>query len=180
MTMKRLLLLAPLALIALACGESDEGSNAPAPDGGAAPADWTLKADPGDALSVIEAHTMKPGQTVRVVGRISNIVDGFATFNLVDDQYEWCGRTGEDHCETPWDYCCVLEAKEAERVVLVEAHDASGTTAETESLGLRLLDLVVVEGTLAKDEHGTLSVIATGWFRRDRPELSPDLKWPGK
>ena len=36
---------------------------------------------------------------------------------------------------------------------------------------LKLLDLVAVKGRLTKDEHGNVTLLAGGWFRRERPTL---------
>jgi hypothetical protein len=43
---------------------------------------------------------------------------------------------------------------------------------------LRLLDLLVVKGTVEKDEHGNVTVVAVGWHRRERPDLPEGLHWP--
>ena len=178
--MKRSLVLASVALLALACGSepgAPESSNGSSSDG--TPATWVLDADPGDAISVLEAKDGEPGDTVRVVGRVSVLVPGHAAFRLVDEGLAYCGQVNkEDGCKTPWDYCCETPLMRSENTVYVEARDESGETAATSATGLRLLDLVVVEGTLAKDEAGNLTVVATGWYRRARPALPADVKWP--
>jgi len=90
-----------LALLPLACGKEKTNAATPAPA-----VDLRLAADPGEALSVREAKEKGPGEEVVVVGRISNIVKGLATFNLVDGALPHCGPGNMPECKTPWDYCC--------------------------------------------------------------------------
>ena len=44
--------------------------------------------------------------------------------------------------------------------------------------GLRLLDRIAVKGKLVHDAHGNATILADGWFRRDRPPLRDGLRWP--
>ena len=61
----------------------------------------------------------------------------------------------------------------------VEARGPDGRTLEADAIpGLRLLDLVAVRGNVEKDEHGNVTVVATGWFTRERPKLPEGLHWP--
>jgi len=120
-----------------------------------------------------------PGEEVVVEGRISNVVKGFATFNLVDAELYYCGKgQAADECKTPWDYCCVDAGERAAATLSVDARGADGKVLAGALPGLRLLDLVVVKGRLEKDDHGNVTVVATGWFTRERPELPDDLHWP--
>jgi hypothetical protein len=61
----------------------------------------------------------------------------------------------------------------------VEARGPDGKPLKADSVpGLRLLDLVVAKGKVEKDDHGNVTVVATGWFSRERPELPDGLDWP--
>lgn len=63
--------------------------------------------------------------------------------------------------------------------VSVVAHGADGKPLKASGLpGLRLLDLVVAKGRIAKDEQGNVTVVASGWFTRERPTLPDGLHWP--
>ena len=169
-------LAACLVLLFAACGK-EEAPKEKAP--AAPPVDLKLAADPGEALSVLEAKEKGPGEEVVVEGRISNIVKGLVTFNLVDDSLYYCGKgQAVDECKTPWDYCCVDTGERAAGTLIVEARDAEGRAQRGSLPTLRLLDLVAVKGKVEKDEHGNVTIVATGWFKRERPQLPDDLHWP--
>jgi hypothetical protein len=172
--MKRLA--ACLVLLLSACGKEAAKPTAAPP---VPPVDLKLAADPGEALSVLEAKEKGSGEEVVVEGRISNIVKGRVIFNLVDEDLYYCGKGGvEDKCKTPWDYCCVDAGERADGTLVVEARGADGDALKGSLPGLRLLDLVAVKGKVEKDEHGNVAVVATGWFMRDRPKLPDGLHWP--
>jgi len=165
-----------LSLVTFACGGKEE-AKAPPP---AAPAvDLSLPADPGQALSVLEAKKKGPGEEVLVVGRVKGIVKGFLTFNLTDLSFKYCGEVpGSMADKTPWDYCCDPSEDVAAATLTVEARGPDGRPLRGSMPSLRLLDMVVVKGKVEKDEHGNVTIVATGWFRRERPDLPADLHWP--
>ena len=179
--MTRFALIAMTCTLMLACGGEDEPT-APAVEPPApAITRLTLAADPGKALSIAEAKKAGSKADVVVVGRVSNIVKGYASFNLIDTALDYCGSGNDlmEQCPTPWDYCCIANDEKAENTVVVEAHGADGKVVATPEVpGLRLLDLVAVKGKLQKDEHGNVTVLASGWFRRERPSLRDGLNWP--
>ena len=163
-----------------ACGDKKEAAPT-APKPSAELASFTLKVDPGEAISVEDAKEAAPKDGVVAVGRIRNIVKGFASFQLTDASLDYCGGGADkmDDCATPWDYCCIPQTEVNTATLLVEARDKNGKVLESADLpGLRLLDLVVVKGKLTKDEHGNVTIEATGWHRRERPELRDGLSWP--
>ncbi len=162
-----------LALVAFACG-AKEAEKPPA----LAAVDLGLAADPGTAVAVKQAKEKGHGEEVVVVGRISNIVKGLATFNLVDESLPRCGPGNMPDCKTPWDYCCEPADVRAAATLTVEARGPDGRILAGAMPSLRLLDLVAVKGKLEKDEHGNVTVIVAGWFRRERPVLPDGLNWP--
>lgn len=163
-----------LVLGTLACGKK-EAEKPPA----VATVDPVLAADPGAALSVKEAKETGPGEEVVVVGRVKEIVKGYATFNLIDASLDYCGqKPGSMTDDTPWDYCCETNDVRAAATLTVEVRGPGGKVLAGTMPSLRLLDLIAVKGMLEKDEHGNVTVVATGWFRRERPQLPEGLRWP--
>ncbi|MCZ6788284.1 MAG: hypothetical protein O7E54_14080 [Planctomycetota bacterium] len=180
MILFRITLIVVLAGLPLACGDKKKPSTKSEPATASVLAPFELKVDPGEALAVVDAVAAAPKDDVVAVGRIGNIVKGFATFNLVDKTLDYCGAGGAmDNCATPWDYCCIAADEKAAHTLVVEVHGDNGEVLEADSLpGLRLLDLVVVKGKIQKDEHGNATILATGWYRRERPKLRDGLNWP--
>lgn len=163
-----------LASVALACGTKEEPKPPPA-----ATVDLALAADPGTALAAREAKEKGHGEEVVVVGRVREIVKGFAAFQLIDASLDYCGeKPGTMTDETPWDYCCETPETRAAATLAVEVRGADGKVLRAAMPSLRLLDLVAVRGRVEKDAHGNVRVVATGWFRRERPDLPAGLRWP--
>jgi hypothetical protein len=174
---KLIVLLCALA----ACGgeeapkEATRKSPAPAPD-----AAWRMTADPGTAYSVADAKEELPTDEIVVVGRVHRMVNGFASFTLMDDKLDYCGEVNKaDGCKTPWDYCCDTKEDRTRYSLNVQFEDANGKPARADLFGdLRLCDLVAVRGTVTKDEHGNVTVHAKQFFRKERPDLPDDVRWP--
>ncbi|MDA1194601.1 MAG: hypothetical protein O2894_05395 [Planctomycetota bacterium] len=167
------LVLAAFALpVVVGCGDAVP----PAPS---APPSLLLAAEPTGSVSVLDAKGKAAGDEVVVIGRVSDIAKGFAAFTLTDTSVEYCGEGAEScGCPTPWDYCCEEERAKASRMP-VELRDKKGEPVQAADIGLRLLDLVVVRGTLAGTESGGLMILAKdGWYRSDRPKLPEGLDWP--
>lgn len=175
--MTRILTLAIGALLA-ACGNGENGApTLVAPS--AAVAARQLAQEPAGAIGVLAAKEKGPAEAVTVTGRLASSVQGLAVFTLMDLAIPYCGETNpEDHCKTPWDYCCETAETRTKNALVVEARGADGKPLATPGLGLRLLDRVAVTGRLTKDEHGNFTLLATGWYRQQRPELPGDLRWP--
>ena len=177
--------LVPLSLLLVAsfaaCGGAQPTNTPAAPTTPASPAvtKFVLAADPGEALGVVDAKLAGPADKVIVEGRIANVVKGFAVFTLMDKALPYCGETNkEDNCKTPWDYCCESTETRTKNALLVEARSADGKPLATPALGLQLVDRVAVIGKLTKDEHGNFVLLASGWFRQERPQLPADVRWP--
>jgi hypothetical protein len=138
-----------------------------------------LPADIPGTVPVLAALAGAEGDHVAVVGKLQRKVKGRAIFYLTDESVLDCTRTGdEDHCNTPWDYCC-QEKQMKKSTILVELRGADGKPVPVADLGIRELDLVAVRGTLSKTESGRLVLLAQdGWFLRDRPPASPRWKFP--
>lgn len=168
-----------VSLLALAACGKDDG---PAPAMSAALAPFFLDADPGEALGVAAARGAAPAEQAVVAGRISAVVTGSGAFVLMDASLPYCGeKNPEDKCPTPWDYCCETADTRRMHSITVEARDAGGRLVASPGLGnLRECDLVAVRGKLVKDDLGNVTLLATGWYRRQQPELPDYVKWPSR
>jgi hypothetical protein len=179
-----LLLLAGMAVAA--CGKETPSSSpstppASVPPSTAAAAAWVLAADPAGGTTVLEAKKAGPKDEVVVVGRVKDVVPGFAAFTLADPSLKYCGFEGDNmpDCEEPWDYCCTPADELTAGVLAVAVKDAKGETVSHPRLPeIRNLDLVAVKGRLVKEKDGTLALEATGWYRRERPKLPDSIKFP--
>lgn len=169
-----------VALLAAACGDAAAPATPPAAAASAAFAKFVLAADPGPALGVVDAKLAGPADQVVAHGRIAEMIKGLAAFKLMDTQLPYCGETdGTDRCETPWDYCCEQQKTRTANSMFVELRGADGRPLAIPELpGLRLLDDVKVQGKLIKDADGNFTLVATGLFRSQRPELPANVKWP--
>ncbi len=134
-----------------------------------------LDSDPGGAVTVLEARkSPEPGQPITIQGRVAGakapFSDEFATLVLADDTLMTCERMPDDHCETPWDACCVESSKIAASRLLVQIVGPDGRPM-SQSLkgvnGLAELDDLVVKGTVAEGSNAdNLIVNASGIYRK--------------
>ncbi|HVU64221.1 MAG TPA: hypothetical protein VHC70_09605 [Phycisphaerales bacterium] len=141
------------------------GSSAPLPSG------LFLAAAPADSKDVKDAKaSAKQGEKIVLTGRIGGseepFVDGRAMFTLVDLRLKYCGQDDkDDHCKTPWDYCCEPADALAANSATIQVVGADGKPLRT-SLngvqGLKPLAKVTVTGTVADVAQGNLIVRAEG------------------
>ena len=166
-----------LLMLLASCGQA-EPTNTANPDN---PTNaLVIDVDPGKATTVVKAKSNGPSEGIIIEGRIFDITKGFALMKMMDLSMDYCGQLNkEETCPTPWDFCCDKQDDITAHSVLVKAVDASGETIEADSLAnLRLLDEIKVKGELIKDDYGNLVLLATGWFRVERPDLPNYIKWP--
>lgn len=139
-------------------GHDYAGPTAPAAPEGTFPA--TLFAGPptGEPIGVGAMKTSaKQGDRVIVVGRIGGSEQPFladrAMMTIVDPSVKLCGEDepGDDHCATPWDFCCEPRENLRKMSIAVVANAASGSPIAHTLLGQGGLTpgaRVVVEGTV--------------------------------
>lgn len=153
-----------------ACQEGDTsasaGSNTTTPA-------WMLDAEPADAMSITRAKAdATEGQQITLRGIIGGsknpMSDQSPVFVLVDSElYNQC-TAGDDHCPTPWDYCCAdpTELNASSATVQLVSDDGSPSSVNPVAAGLAGLDEVVVVGTVApRPNEQVLTVRATGVYR---------------
>lgn len=124
----------------------------------------TAPAETQSVLAAVQAGAF--GTPVTVSGKVGEIAEGRAAFRLADVTLQDCNR-GEDHCKTPWDYCCVPSSDMKAGSVMVEFKDDAGALlkGKLEGVGkLGHLAHVVVTGTMRKDEGGNLFMDGSGFF----------------
>ncbi|MBM4110583.1 MAG: hypothetical protein FJ254_04375 [Phycisphaerae bacterium] len=162
------LFLASSVLLAACGGDSDGHHHAddghdhaagPAAPEGAFPASLFASAPTGEPIGVgAMKSTAKAGDRVIVVGRIGGSEDPFladrAMVTIADPSVKLCGEDdpNDDHCPTPWDFCCEPRDHLRKMSVTIVANAADGGPIQ-HSLrgqgGLKLGARVVVEGTVA-------------------------------
>ncbi|MEM6561058.1 MAG: hypothetical protein AAF656_05635 [Planctomycetota bacterium] len=120
----------------------------------AASTDWLLDELPsGDVVGVAQARQgVAVGDAVMVRGVIGGrrepMTPDAGLFVIMDLAVRSCADMGEDHCATPWDYCCEPSDEVARNAATVQVRDESGAPV---ALGAALapLDQVVVIGIAA-------------------------------
>ncbi len=157
----------------IGCGRKDGQSSSDETAASVSNVDATAfltKAQPEGAINIIEARNEAQDEAdVVVTGRIGGSVDpwveGLAAFSVVDLSLTACNDTQEEHCKTPWDYCCEAELPQAR--VLVKFVDKSNTIVKTDArqlFGLKELQVVVVRGKAKRDESDNLTILANSLF----------------
>ena len=183
--MNRYLLISLLAVsLSLgACGKSESTPGTSGQTSGAATSTptspaaakpvWVLAAEPSDAAAVADAKaSSEEGDEVviraRIGGRMEPISDDSPIFTVMDLSVPHCGQMAEDHCPTPWDYCCEptdsIKANAA-TVQLVDAQSKPIATSPT-TQGFAALDEVVIVGTVGpRPSPDVFTIKATGVYR---------------
>ncbi len=108
----------------------------------------------------------KLGDTVTVIGTIGGSRKPFnasrSMFTIVDPGLVKCT---EDHCETPWDYCCEPAESLRSNIAMVEIVDGDGKALPFSvkgASGLVPMASVAVTGTVVEhNDQGAFTVRAT-------------------
>lgn len=105
------------------------------------------------------------GEEVVLTGRLKDFVGGKSAFTVVDGSVRSCLEMGdEDHCDTPWDYCCEPRENLTKNSLLVKVVNADGKMFNSEVKGVSSLDhlsTVVVTGKMNRDEAGEVTLDAS-------------------
>ena len=165
-----LLTLTMAVAVAAGCSQSNPpAANAPSADG----TKYLLAAEPAGAKSVKDVRqSVKDGDEVVIVGRIGGSakpwIEGRAGFWVIDSSVKTCSERPGDMCDTPWDYCCETKEDRLQAIATVKVVDAQGQTlpVDARKLGLKELQTVVVKGKAKRDDHGNLTVLASGVYVR--------------
>lgn len=113
----------------------------------------------------------KKGETVQVRGKIGGsmhpFVGGRAVFTIVGNGIRDCSAKDDDHCKTPWDYCCDTRKDIAAQSATIQVVDAAGKPIKLDMKGvqgLKELSDVTVVGTAVVADGKSLVVQATGVY----------------
>lgn len=136
-------------------------------------AQWRLASMPADARGVKAIKdAAAEGDTVTVRGIIGGRKDALnkdsALFVMVDPALENVCLSEDDHCATPWDYCCAKPEDIQINSATVQLVDADGNPLEIDlsAQGIKPLDEVIVVGTVAaRPDPKVLTIRATGLHR---------------
>jgi len=155
---KTFITLIATALLLTACGESS--SNKPAPT-----TSWLATVPPVESVSIKQAKAQATeGDTISLTGVIGGKLDGGISaesglFLMVDESIPSCADMADDHCKTPWDYCCEPRENLVAGMATVMVVDADGNPIPLD--GLKPLDKVTVSGTVgARPDDKVLTVTA--------------------
>ncbi len=136
------------------------------------PDGFFLAAEPKDVKFVEAAKKdAKKGDTVVMRGRIGGglepFVDGRAVFTIVGPGIKSCADEADDHCKTPWDYCCESKSDIVKHSASVQVMDKSNKLMKIGVKGLgglgELTDVAVVGKVTFADENAMV-VRATGVY----------------
>ena len=166
---------AGLALVCIAVAGCNFSSSNPSNASNLDGSKYLLGSEPEGGQDVIEVRkTAQNDDEVVIVGKIGGSVkpwaDGQAAFWIVDRSIKSCRDIDEDHCATPWDYCCEPNESLAPAMALVKVVDENGAVVSAnakELLGLKELDTVVARGTAERDMDGNLNVLVTSVYVRN-------------
>jgi hypothetical protein len=162
-----------IVLLAAGCTGGTGTDTIPAPAGTASlPAGALLAAAPAGAKPLPEVKkSAQKGDTVvftaRIGGRNEPFVKSRAVMVVIDPAIPSCSDMGEeDHCPTPWDYCCEPPEAITAGTATVQFVGADGKPLAVDLQGqggLAPLATVTVTGVVAdKDDTGLFIVNATG------------------
>lgn len=137
------------------------------------PASVWLKAKPAGVQTLTKAKaSAEAGERVafeaQVGGRAKVYVPGRAIVLVADPALRDCGETEDDHCPTPWDYCCEDPAALKAGTAAIQFVDESGSPLHVSLEGMdefKELNTMYVTGVVHdRDDEGTFTVNVDGVF----------------
>jgi hypothetical protein len=162
-TLRTLLMTLAVGLLAVGCGGDSKEAGGTGEGGGSTaaaasvplPDGLFVEAAPEGAINVDEAkESAKEGDEIAVRGRIGGVLEPFtkgrAAMTLADmDNIVSCADMEEDHCPTPWDYCCESPEELIANTLTVQVVGDDGRPLKSAldgAHGIEPLSVVVVKG----------------------------------
>lgn len=172
-TLTAILILPMLAIFG--CGESESDPTQSAQEHGndqTGLSDELFLSEPPEDVQPIAALKQSANEgdevTVRVVvgGRVNPIVDGRASTMVVDATQPNMCLSDDDHCHTPWDYCCEPPEELNQNMAAVQVVDEEGRIVAADlSRHFQPLSTLVVSGTVGpRPDPQVLSIHADGIY----------------
>mgnify|MGYP007032566745 FL=1 len=136
------------------------------------PFGFMLNEEPENAQHVIDAKkSSRPGDKIAVRGRVGGSVTPFvenrAVFTIVGRGPHACSDHEDDHCKTPWDYCCTPRDDLRAHSATIQIVDESGAPLRTGIKGrhgIKELSDLTITGTVISSEGGSLIIRASGIY----------------
>jgi hypothetical protein len=94
-------------------------------------------------------------------------------FTIVGSGPLACSDHEDDHCKTPWDYCCTPREELRAHSATIQLVDENGAPIRTDikgRRGIRELSDLTITGTVVSADHNSLIVKATGIFVNGPPQ----------
>ena len=142
------------------------------------PAHLLLSEPPPDPTSVAQLK-QSAGEGEAVVlrgvigGRVSPIVAGRAIMTVVEATMVNQCMVADEHCDTPWDYCCASREELQQNIATIQVVDADGNLLAADlaaTPGLEPLATVTITGTVGpRPDRSALIINATGIFIEPSP-----------
>jgi len=173
MKRKNHILLACVLLTLIGCSDSDETANKSGGQGASLPETLFLATAPKGVQSITDLKaTAKEGDavTLRAIigGRKETFVTSRAVMTVVAADVVNACLGEDDHCPTPWDYCCAPAEELLPNVATVQivGADARPLALDLNNVDkLKPLTTVVIKGTVGpRTDTSSLVINATGIF----------------
>jgi hypothetical protein len=177
MTRTNTLMLIALTILGLTClngcSKSDDANPEGASTGDTLPETLFLAQVPTGIQSISQLkENVKAGDEVVVKavigGRKTAFVANRAVMTVVDATLNNKCLVEDDHCPTPWDYCCASAEELLPETATVQINGAgmSALKVDLSSIPqLKPLNTLVIKGTVgARPDKATLVIYATGIF----------------
>ncbi len=164
--------LSSLAIMTLTLGGCSKSEPEPVSKAETGPA-WVLTTEPGEARSITDLKASAvEGDKVVLRGLIGGtkqpLNDDSPVLRLIDPALENLCVSEDDHCQTPWDYCCAPQEEIAANSATIQIVDADGvaSTELPKAHGFAELDEVVVVGTVGpRPNEQVFTIRASGVYR---------------
>lgn len=165
-------------LLSPACREAEDTQSAGPSASSPLPASLFLDAVPEGITSVASLKaSAQEGDAVVIKavvgGRKQTFVNNRAVMTVIDATVDNPCTGEDDHCPTPWDYCCTPPEQLLPNLASVQilGPDARALTTDLNSVAdLKPLSVLVIQGIVGpRPDNATLTINATGIFVASRP-----------
>ncbi|MFI4859229.1 MAG: hypothetical protein ACIAXF_00970 [Phycisphaerales bacterium JB063] len=161
-------------LLAAGCGKTDAGKTGPTVESGAAaalPSGLFLDSAPEGAQAITalkESASEGDEVVVHVIigGRMEPLVEGRASAAIIDASLPNACTSEDDHCQTPWDYCCTPQEEITANLATLQVVDDEGRLLAADlAEKLPPMTVLTVRGVVGpRPDPQVLTINATGIY----------------